>query len=153
MTISQQLTHFPFQTSELVDAACCYLLESESIDSTGHLFPQVLHCKQCTSSIADRYWTWVADRPHCYIYRFSIHAHEQASHREAVLATMPMPVAGCPDVYHCGFSSKDSFGSTAYLIVRSAGNILVDSPRFDRHLLNQIQVIQSFLVSKALHDC
>ncbi|KAL3133688.1 hypothetical protein ABBQ32_008188 [Trebouxia sp. C0010 RCD-2024] len=70
---------------------------------------------------------------------FSIHAREQASHREAVLATMPMPVAGCPDVYHCGFSSKDSFGSTAYLIVRSAGNILVDSPRFDRHLLKQIQ--------------
>lgn len=66
---------------------------------------------------------------------------------------MPMPVAGCPDVYHCGFSSKDSFGSTAYLIVRSAGNILVDSPRFDRHLLKQIQVVQSVLVSKALHNC
>lgn len=53
---------------------------------------------------------------------------------------MPMPVAGCPGVYHCGFSSKDSFGSTAYLIVRSSGNILVDSPRFDRQLLKQIQV-------------
>lgn len=72
--------------------------------------------------------------------RFSIHARQQASHREAVAATMPMPVAGCPDVYHCGFSSKDSFGSAAYLIVRSNGNILVDSPRFDRQLLKQIQV-------------
>ena len=53
---------------------------------------------------------------------------------------MPMPVDGCPDVYHCGFSSQDSFGSAAYLIVRSDGNILVDSPRFDRQLLTQIQV-------------
>lgn len=51
-----------------------------------------------------------------------------------------MPVDGCPNVYHCGFSSKDSFGSAAYLIVRSDGNILVDSPRFDRQLLTQIQV-------------
>lgn len=72
--------------------------------------------------------------------RFSIHARQQATHREAVAATMPMPVAGCPDVYHCGFSSKDSFGSAAYLIVRSEGNVLVDSPRFDRQLLKQIQV-------------
>ena len=55
---------------------------------------------------------------------------------------MPIPVEGCPNVYHCGFSSKDSFGSTAYLIVRKSGNILVDSPRFDKHLLKQIQVSQ-----------
>lgn len=74
------------------------------------------------------------------VHRFSIHARQQATHREAVAATMPMPVAGCPSVYHCGFSSKDSFGSAAYLIVRSEGNVLVDSPRFDRQLLKQIQV-------------
>ena len=77
----------------------------------------------------------------CCSDRFSIHARQQASHREAVAATMPMPVDGCSNVYHCGFSSKDSFGSAAYLIVRSDGNILVDSPRFDRQLLKQIQVI------------
>ena len=55
---------------------------------------------------------------------------------------MPIPVEGCPNVYHCGFSSKDSFGSTSYLIVRESGNVLVDSPRFDKHLLKQIQVSQ-----------
>ena len=58
---------------------------------------------------------------------------------------MPIPVLECPDVYHCGFSSKDSFGSTAYLIVRSSGNVMVDSPRFDRQLLKQIQVNAVFL--------
>lgn len=70
---------------------------------------------------------------------FSIHARQQSSEVRAVVDGMPMPVAGCPNIYHCGFSSKDSFGSTSYFIVRESGNVLVDSPRFDKHLLKQIQ--------------
>src|SRR3954451_10792201 len=31
-------------------------------------------------------------------------------------------------VYYCGFNSEDSFGANAFLAVRPAGNILVDSP-------------------------
>lgn len=53
---------------------------------------------------------------------------------------MPMAVEGCHNIYHTGFSSADSFGSTAYLIVREEGNILVDSPRFHPQLLTQIKV-------------
>lgn len=74
------------------------------------------------------------------MYRFSIHARQKTDEVKAVVASMPMPVEGCPNVYHCGFSSKDSFGSTSYLIVREGGNVMVDSPRFDRRLLEQIQV-------------
>lgn len=74
------------------------------------------------------------------MYRFSIHARQTTDEVKAVVASMPMPVEGCPNVYHCGFSSKDSFGSTSYLIVREGGNVMVDSPRFDRRLLEQIQV-------------
>jgi hypothetical protein len=76
------------------------------------------------------------------LYRFSIHARQQSDEVRAVIDGMPIPVEGCPNVYHCGFSSKDSFGSTSYLIVRETGNVLVDSPRFDKHLLKQIQVSQ-----------
>lgn len=77
-----------------------------------------------------------------FLYRFSIHARQQSDEVRAVVDGMPIPVEGCPNVYHCGFSSKDSFGSTSYLIVRESGNVLVDSPRFDKHLLKQIQVSQ-----------
>ncbi len=76
------------------------------------------------------------------LYRFSIHARQQSDEVRAVVDGMPIPIENCPNVYHCGFSSKDSFGSTSYLIVRESGNVLVDSPRFDKHLLKQIQVSQ-----------
>ena len=72
--------------------------------------------------------------------RFSIHANQKPGEAKSVMQKMPMAVEGCPDVYHTGFSSADSFGSTAYLVVREEGNVLVDSPRFHPQLLAQIKV-------------
>jgi len=43
------------------------------------------------------------------------------------------------DVYHCGFHSEASFGATSYFIRRPTGNILVDSPRFARRLVNRLE--------------
>ncbi len=53
-------------------------------------------------------------------------------------------VAGFPDeitdgVYHCGFHSEDSFGAASYLVVRADGNVLVDSPRFTKSLVANIE--------------
>jgi glyoxylase-like metal-dependent hydrolase (beta-lactamase superfamily II) len=45
------------------------------------------------------------------------------------------------NVYFCGFTSESSFGGWSYLIVRpetEGGNVLVDSPRFARHLVKRI---------------
>jgi glyoxylase-like metal-dependent hydrolase (beta-lactamase superfamily II)/ferredoxin len=33
------------------------------------------------------------------------------------------------DVYYCGWHAKESYGAASYLVVRSRGNVLVDSPR------------------------
>ena len=44
-------------------------------------------------------------------------------------------------VYHCGYHSESSYGATSYLIVREAGNILVDSPRFNRPLVRRIEAL------------
>ena len=44
------------------------------------------------------------------------------------------------NVYFCGFTSESSFGGWSYLIVRpesEGGNVLVDSPRFTRHLVRR----------------
>jgi glyoxylase-like metal-dependent hydrolase (beta-lactamase superfamily II)/ferredoxin len=52
--------------------------------------------------------------------------------------------AGFPEqladgVYHCGYHAAASYGAASYLIVRPAGNVLVDSPRFAGPLVKRIE--------------
>lgn len=65
----------------------------------------------------------------------SIGTLEKHSAKEAV-AAYPDHIDG--GVYFCGFASESSFGASSYLIVRSEGNVLVDSPRFARPLVKRI---------------
>ncbi|MEL6496371.1 MAG: MBL fold metallo-hydrolase [Cyanobacteria bacterium J06623_7] len=53
--------------------------------------------------------------------------------------TFPIKVAN--NVYYCGYHSADSFGSASYLIQRSEGNILIDSPRYTPPLVKQIEAM------------
>src|SRR4051812_23867708 len=39
------------------------------------------------------------------------------------------------NVYFCGYASENSYGAASYLIVRPEGNVLVDSPRFAKVLV------------------
>lgn len=45
------------------------------------------------------------------------------------------------NVYYCGFAAASSYGASSYLIVRSGGNILVDSPRFNSQLVRKIEAL------------
>ncbi len=54
-------------------------------------------------------------------------------------AAFPDPIT--PDVYYCGYASEASFGAASYLIVRPGGNVLVDSPRAARPLLDRIAAL------------
>ena len=45
------------------------------------------------------------------------------------------------DVYFCGFAAESSYGASSYLIVRSNGNVLVDSPRFAKPLVRSIEAL------------
>ncbi|HZR06987.1 MAG TPA: MBL fold metallo-hydrolase [Myxococcales bacterium] len=58
--------------------------------------------------------------------------------RSAKEAANDLPVALDGPVYRCGYSSEASYGAQSYLIVRSGGNILVDSPRFVAPLARRI---------------
>jgi glyoxylase-like metal-dependent hydrolase (beta-lactamase superfamily II)/ferredoxin len=49
---------------------------------------------------------------------------------------LPDPIAG--EVFYCGYASEDSFGAASYLVKRAAGNVLVDSPRAARPLMDRI---------------
>ncbi|MFN2607745.1 MAG: MBL fold metallo-hydrolase [Acidimicrobiales bacterium] len=50
----------------------------------------------------------------------------------------PRPVEPGSGVFDLGYCSEDSFGASAWLVVRPAGNVLVDSPRFTEALARPI---------------
>jgi glyoxylase-like metal-dependent hydrolase (beta-lactamase superfamily II) len=50
----------------------------------------------------------------------------------------PREVAPGSGVFDLGYCSPDSFGASAWLVVRPAGNVLVDSPRFTAALAGPI---------------
>jgi glyoxylase-like metal-dependent hydrolase (beta-lactamase superfamily II)/ferredoxin len=52
------------------------------------------------------------------------------------VAAFPEPIA--EGVEYCGFASRHSYGGSSYLIRRSEGNVLVDSPRGAGPLLEEI---------------
>jgi glyoxylase-like metal-dependent hydrolase (beta-lactamase superfamily II)/ferredoxin len=54
------------------------------------------------------------------------------------LATVAFPERIADDVYYCGYASESSFGASSYLVVRPSGNVLIDSPRAARPLLDRI---------------
>ena len=55
----------------------------------------------------------------------------------AAAAAFPDPIA--PGVFDCGFTAESSFGASSYLLVRAAGNVLVDSPRAAAPLVRRIR--------------
>lgn len=49
------------------------------------------------------------------------------------------PQAVSANVYRCGYNARASFGAHAYFIKRDAGNVMIDSPRFTRHLVDAFE--------------
>ena len=58
----------------------------------------------------------------------------------AGVRAFPERIAGS-DVYYCGFAAESSFGASSYLVSREGGNVLVDSPRAARPLLERIAAL------------
>jgi len=58
--------------------------------------------------------------------------------KDAVLA---LPDRIAPDVFYCGYASESSFGAASYLVTRGGGNVLVDSPRAARPLMDRIEAL------------
>jgi glyoxylase-like metal-dependent hydrolase (beta-lactamase superfamily II)/ferredoxin len=55
------------------------------------------------------------------------------------IASYPEEIA--ESVYFCGFASRDSYGAASYLILRPEGNVLVDSPRFSKALVQRLELL------------
>ncbi|CAN1210010.1 MBL fold metallo-hydrolase [Tumidithrix helvetica PCC 7403] len=69
----------------------------------------------------------------------SIGTVEKPTDIKAAQESFPIPIV--ENIYHCGFHSEKSFGAASYLIQRSEGNILIDSPRFNPPLVNQLEAM------------
>jgi glyoxylase-like metal-dependent hydrolase (beta-lactamase superfamily II)/ferredoxin len=57
----------------------------------------------------------------------------------AAVESLPEPLGG--DVYFCGYASEDSYGAASYLIRRPDGNVLVDSPRAAKPLMDRLEAL------------
>jgi glyoxylase-like metal-dependent hydrolase (beta-lactamase superfamily II) len=66
----------------------------------------------------------------------SIGSESKRDVHDAVEA-LPDPIADV--VFYCGYASEDSFGAASYLVKRAEGNVLVDSPRAARPLMDRIE--------------
>mgnify|MGYP005848508651 CR=1 FL=1 len=69
----------------------------------------------------------------------SIGTVEKPTDIQQVQASFPILVTDT--VYHCGYHSESSYGAASYLILRSDGNVLVDSPRFTPPLVKRLEVM------------
>jgi glyoxylase-like metal-dependent hydrolase (beta-lactamase superfamily II)/ferredoxin len=58
-----------------------------------------------------------------------------------VEAASAFPVEITQGVFDCGYAAESSFGAASWLVVRPAGNVLVDSPRFARPLAERIHAL------------
>jgi glyoxylase-like metal-dependent hydrolase (beta-lactamase superfamily II) len=53
-------------------------------------------------------------------------------------AARRFPEEVAPGIYYCGWASADSYGASSWLIRRDGGNVLVDSPRASRVLIERL---------------
>jgi len=67
----------------------------------------------------------------------SIGVHKAPEFVKTLNAELPYLIQD--NVYYLGFTSRDSYGATTYLIVRPEGNVLIDSPRFHPWLVKGIE--------------
>jgi glyoxylase-like metal-dependent hydrolase (beta-lactamase superfamily II)/ferredoxin len=67
----------------------------------------------------------------------SIGTVEKPQDIQQVQQSFPIPIT--ETVYHCGYHAESSFGAASYLIQRSGGNVLVDSPRFAPPLVKRLE--------------
>jgi glyoxylase-like metal-dependent hydrolase (beta-lactamase superfamily II)/ferredoxin len=56
-------------------------------------------------------------------------------------AAAAFPEELAPGVYYCGYAAEASYGASSYLVQRAGGNVLVDSPRAARPLLERLDAL------------
>ncbi|MEO1147085.1 MAG: MBL fold metallo-hydrolase [Cyanobacteria bacterium J06638_22] len=69
----------------------------------------------------------------------SIGTVEKPTDMKQAQASVPTLIS--ENVHHCGYHSEKSYGAASYFVVRSQGNVLIDSPRFTPPLVKQLEAM------------
>jgi glyoxylase-like metal-dependent hydrolase (beta-lactamase superfamily II)/ferredoxin len=120
-----------FVDDSCIDCETCRVLAPSVFTRSGRLGQSVVGRQPTAASEALRARMAIVSCP-----TSSIGSESKADMRDAV-AAFPLPVEG--EVYYCGYASRSSYGAASYLVRREAGNVLVDSPRAARPLMDRIE--------------
>ena len=120
-----------FVDDSCIDCETCRVIAPEVFTRSGRLGQSVVGRQPAAESEALRARMAIESCP-----TSSIGSESKADLRDAV-ASLPLPIEG--EVHYCGYASESSYGAASYLVRREAGNVLVDSPRAARPLMDRIE--------------
>jgi len=119
-----------------VDATCincdtCRQLAPSSFEEFGE-FSAVRHQPDSESQIYQAYQALLA----CPVGSIGTEQGDKAA-LQAAMASFPLLLED--GVFFCGFNAEKSFGANSFFIERPAGNWLIDSPRYVKHLIEAFE--------------
>jgi glyoxylase-like metal-dependent hydrolase (beta-lactamase superfamily II)/ferredoxin len=124
------------QGNFFVDATCincdtCRQLAPRSFEEVGE-FSAVTTQPASDEGLHQAYQALLA----CPVGSIGTERSDKARLKEA-MSSFPLLLEG--GVFYCGFNSEKSFGANSYFVQHPAGNWLVDSPRYIKHLVDAIE--------------
>lgn len=124
--------------SECIDCGACQWLAPENFDEKDDL-ARVFHQPSKETEIRRSLMSVLAC-PVAAIGTMERHDYQLAE------SMFPERIDG--PVHYCGYHSPKSYGASSYLITRPQGNILIDSPRFAKPLIDRLEAMGgvSFMV-------
>jgi glyoxylase-like metal-dependent hydrolase (beta-lactamase superfamily II)/ferredoxin len=118
--------------STCIDCDLCRQIAPETFTAVGD--QSAVHRQPATPEAE-----WAALKALVTCPTASIGTLAKKSGAKAAAEAYPEPVDG--NVCFCGHASEASYGAASYLILRPAGNVMIDSPRFSRPLARRIRLL------------
>ena len=124
------------QGNFFVDATCincdtCRQLAPRSFEEVGE-FSAVTTQPVSDDGLQQAYQALLA----CPVGSIGTQRSDKMRLKEA-MSSFPLLLEG--GVYYCGFNSEKSFGANSYFVQHPAGNWLIDSPRYIKHLVDAFE--------------
>ena len=124
------------QGNFFVDATCincdtCRQLAPRSFEEVGE-FSAVTTQPVSDDGLHQAYQALLA----CPVGSIGTQRSDKMRLKEA-MSSFPLLLEG--GVYYCGFNSEKSFGANSYFVQHPAGNWLIDSPRYIKHLVDAFE--------------
>ncbi len=120
-----------FVDSTCIDCDTCRQLAPESFEAVGE-YSAVVHQPEGETGLHQAYQALLA----CPVGSIGTERSDKSRLQEAMKS---FPLFLEDGVYYNGFNSEKSFGGNSYFIRHSAGNWLIDSPRYLGRLINAFE--------------